>query len=244
MDQNQNIPPEAATDEPVSPLTPNALVPLESPPGQRFGDAAADAVDSIAWRIRQDGWTADRIRIFLNTLAQSGIVSDAARAAGISLPSAYRLRNRADGRAFHVAWNAAVQLARRRLADDLLSRAVNGCREVVYRDGKPVSERHRHDNGLGLALLKRLDAQVEDAEKARWSEAAVARVVAEEFDQFVDIVCAGGRGAAEFIQARRPSYGQASEPELLERLDDYRNYGIGHADDLDIPGPEPAGGTD
>ena len=240
MEQTMNVSTETATDEPVSSLTPNALIPsLESSLSQRFGDATADVVDSVTWRVRQDGWTADRIRIFLNTLAQSGVVADAARAAGISLQSAYRLRNRADGRAFHVAWNAAVLLARRRLADDLLSRAVNGCREVVYRDGRIVSERHRHDNRLGLALLQRLDQQVKDAAKQRWSEEAVTRVVAEEFDQFVDLVCDGGEAAADFIETRRESYDQATEPELLERLDNFRRFGVGHPDEIDTSDLDP-----
>jgi hypothetical protein len=226
--------PETATHEPASPSAPNALVPsLESPLSQRFGDAAADVVDSIAWRVRQDGWTADRLRIFLNTLAQSGVVADAARVAGISVPSAYRLRNRAHGRAFHIAWNAALLLAHRRLADDLLSRAVNGCREVVYRDGKLVSERHRHDNRLGLALLKRYDEQAMQSGKSRWTEEAVTRVVAEEFDQFVDIVCEGGEAAAGFIEARRESYSQATEPELLDRLEHFREHGAGLPDETE-----------
>ena len=242
MEHIQNIPPEAATDEPVSSCNPNALVPsLESPLSQRFGDAAADAVDSIAWRVRQDGWTPERIRIFLNTLAQSGSVTDAARAAGISFQSAYRLRNRAGGRAFHLAWNAAMLLARRRLADDLLSRAVNGCREVVYRDGRIVSERHRHDNRLGLALLQRLDRQAKEAEKSRWSEEALARVVADEFDQFVDIVCEGGEAASGFVEARRDSYAQLPEPELLDRLENYRDYGVGHPEEIDVSDLDIAG---
>ena len=235
MEHIQNISSETSTDEPVSPSNSNTLAgSLESPLSQRFGDAAADAVDSVAWRVRQDGWTADRIRVFLNTLAQSGSVTDASRAAGISFQSAYRLRNRAAGRAFHLAWNAAMLLARRRLADDLLSRAVNGCREVVYRDGRVVAERHRHDNRLGLALLQRLDRQAKESEKTRWSEEALARIVAEEFYQFVDIVCEGGEAAAGFIEARRDSYAQAPEPELLDRLDNYRNYGVGHAEEIDV----------
>ena len=97
-----------------------------------------------------------------------------------------------------------------------------------------MSERHRHDNRLGLALLRRLDDQASEAEKSRWSEAALARVVADEFDQFVDIVCEGGEAAAGFVEARRESYSQASEPELLDRLDNYRDYGVGHPEEIDV----------
>ena len=56
---------------------------------------------------RHDGWTPDRIKTFLNTLAECGVVADAACAAGMSARSAYNLRNRAEGGPFAVAWNAA-----------------------------------------------------------------------------------------------------------------------------------------
>jgi hypothetical protein len=44
---------------------------------------------------RHDGWTPDRQRIFLNTLAETGIVEDACGAAGMSRLSACAFRNRA-----------------------------------------------------------------------------------------------------------------------------------------------------
>ena len=77
---------------------------------------------------------------FLMPLAEWGVVDDAARATAISRRSAYRLRNSARGRAFRLAWQAALLLARQRLGDDLMSRAVNGCVELVYRDGALVGE--------------------------------------------------------------------------------------------------------
>jgi hypothetical protein len=104
---------------------------------------------------RADGWNSAKVRAFLFSLAECGVVSDAAQAAGISRAAAYKLRDR--GPAFRLAWDAALRIARRRLTDELMSRAMRGCVELIYRDGKLWEERHRHDNRLGLALLTRLD---------------------------------------------------------------------------------------
>jgi hypothetical protein len=166
---------------------------------------------------RTDGWTADRIRIFLETLAACGVVEDACRAAEMSRQSAYAFRNRAAGGGFRVAWDAACQLARRPLADAAMSRALNGTVEEIRQNGEVVAQRHRFDNRLTMAVLTRLDRLCEsDTEENR-----AARLAAGEFDQFVDLVAEGGKGAAQFIAARRD--GDAMDPDraslLLERLD-------------------------
>ena len=176
---------------------------------------------------RHDGWTPERIRIFLEQLAACGVVEDAARAAGMSKQSAYALRNRAKGRAFHLAWNAALNLARHRLADDLYSRAVHGCVELIVRDGKVWGERHRFDNRFSMAVLARLDrlALAGDEENRN------ARMVAEEYDEFLDIVCANADGeAADFLASRREAdriFKWCKEADLLHRLDRYVRDGAG-----------------
>ena len=176
---------------------------------------------------RHDGWTPERIRIFLESLATCGVVEDAARAAGMSKQSAYALRNRAKGRAFHLAWNAALNLARHRLADDLYSRAVHGCVELIVRDGKVWGERHRFDNRFSMAVLARLDrlALAGDEENRN------ARMVAEEYDEFLDIVCANADGeAADFLASRREAdriFKWCKEADLLHRLECYEREGAG-----------------
>lgn len=174
---------------------------------------------------REDGWTPPRIAVFLNALAGTGVVADAARAAGMSLQSAYVLRNSAKGRAFHLAWRAALLIARRRVADELMSRALHGVVDIVVQDGI-VSERHRYDNRLALALLTRLDRNVGAAE-----DDPAARIVAEEFEQFARIAARGGAGAAEFVGTRTRSGG---EVELLERAENYGRYGAGHPTEIDV----------
>lgn len=144
--------------------------------------------------VRDDGWTPERIRIFLHTLAETGVVEDAAAAAGISRQSAYRLRNSERGRAFRLAWGVASRLARTRLADDVYRRAVYGSVETIRR-GEEVIQRHRHDDRLAMAVLARLDR----IEREGMKEREASDVVGESFDTFVETVAAGGVGAANFL---------------------------------------------
>jgi len=293
MEQNENsVSPEAATDEPASPLDPKSAgpEPWGATPedqaywqGVRHGleclgaarrpdhkpegwnrdlsrDGAAEPLtreglaeayrpvekDSIGRSIRTDGFTPDRQRLFLTVLAACGVVADACRAAGISRDTAYRLRSSAEGAAFAVAWNAAVLIARGAVADELMSRAMNGVVERIYRNGELWGERHRHDNRLAMALLSRLDRQAEGL-----GEGAVsARLAAREWDQFLDLVEAG-TGADSFLHKR--SRDQVVEPPMsdgrtapacsdaamLSRLDQYRGLGVGLPGEIDISDLDP-----
>ena len=62
-----------------------------------------------AARIRRDGWTAERQLHFLDALARTRSVTDAARAAGMSRESAYRLRYRPDGALVAAAWDRTLK---------------------------------------------------------------------------------------------------------------------------------------
>jgi hypothetical protein len=59
-------------------------------------------------RIRRDGWTAERQLRFLDALAHTRSVRQAAAAAGMSRESAYRLRERRDGALFAALWDDAL----------------------------------------------------------------------------------------------------------------------------------------
>jgi hypothetical protein len=149
--------------------------------------------------LRHDGWTPERIRTFLQTLSQCGVVSHAARAAGMSKRSAYKLRNSARGHDFDRAWRDAVERARRCAPEGPKSRVVDGRVEVIVRDGKVWGERHFHDNRLAMAVLTRLDefagsvSQPDDA----------SCFTAQDFDALVDAACAGAEVADEFLRAPR-----------------------------------------
>ncbi|MEC3910721.1 LysR family transcriptional regulator [Sphingobium sp. CR2-8] len=62
-------------------------------------------------------WTPARQRLFLAALLDSGNVSRAARAAGMSRSSAHRLRQRLAGTAFDRTWDQALALHAARMAD-------------------------------------------------------------------------------------------------------------------------------
>ena len=104
---------------------------------------------------RLAGWSADRQRLFLSVLAETGSVHLAADAARLSARSAYLLRTRSP--AFAEAWNAAQQLAVGRLSAIAFDRALNGRVEQVYRDGDLIGERRVPSDRLLTWLLARLD---------------------------------------------------------------------------------------
>ncbi len=108
---------------------------------------------------RHDGWTGERIATFCEALAETAVVAEACDAAGMGLSGAYAARRR--NPIFAAAWEAALTIARERLADTLLARAMEGNIEQIWRGGEIVGERHVLDNRLGLAILRRLDRLAE-----------------------------------------------------------------------------------
>jgi hypothetical protein len=109
--------------------------------------------------IRHDGWTGEKMAIFCETLAETAVVAEACAAAGMGISGAYAARRR--NPVFAAAWDAALTIARERLADTLLARSMEGNIEQIYKDGELVGERHVLDNRLGLAILRRLDRLAE-----------------------------------------------------------------------------------
>jgi hypothetical protein len=106
-------------------------------------------------RNRRAGWSAERQRYFLATLAETGSVHLAAEAARLSARSAYKLRTRSA--AFAAAWDTALQLAVGRLSAIVFDRAINGRIEQIYCDGDLVGERRVPNDKLLTWLLARLD---------------------------------------------------------------------------------------
>jgi hypothetical protein len=114
---------------------------------------------ALTGSIRHDGWTGEKMAIFCETLADTAVVAEACEAAGMGLSGAYPARRR--NPVFAAAWDAALTIARDRLADTLLARSMEGNVEQIWKDGELVGERHVLDNRLGLALLRRLDRLAE-----------------------------------------------------------------------------------
>ena len=106
-------------------------------------------------RIYAPGWSADRQRLYIETLAETGSVHLSAKAAGLSARSAYALRVRSP--AFSAAWDAAQQLAVGRLSALAFDRAIHGRIEQVYHQGELVGEKRVPSERLLMWLLSRLD---------------------------------------------------------------------------------------
>lgn len=131
------LPPAAQDDEPPLEATPFDGIPLESS------------------RKRLAGWSADRQRLFLTVLAETGQVHLAAAAARLSARSAQALRVRSP--AFNAGWRIAEQMAVGRLSPIAFDRSINGRIEQIYRDGELIAERRVPSDKLLMWLLARLD---------------------------------------------------------------------------------------
>lgn len=147
--------------------------------------------------VRHDGWTVERQRIFCEDLADHGSVTQAARAAGMAARTAYRLRRRPEGKAFALAWNAALLLARQRLIDDAYQLAIDGSHDVIMRDGEIIGERRRRDSRAILTSLERLMQCDVFADPA-------TRIIAQDFDTFLGMMDSAANPAdtKAFIDAR------------------------------------------
>ncbi len=205
-------------------------------------DAATDAVASFTpadLRPRMDGWTPERQRLFCETLADCGLVREAAAAVGMSAQSAYQLRRRAAGRAFAMAWDAALYLARQRLIDMAIERAVDGNLETITKDGEVLGEKSKKDVRHLLATITKLEtSQIGNQ---------MARTVADEFEEFLDCMETDANRAfalpanvedeaaspeihqsqiAEFLGAREPvdHFSACKHEEAIDRLSRGRTY--------------------
>jgi hypothetical protein len=160
---------------------------------------------------RVDGWSPQRQRLFVETLAATGIVRAACEAVQISERAAYGLRLRRDGTAFRLGWDAAILIARARLADTLLARAIEGQEEVITRDEDGTQmRRHRHDNRLAMSMLSRLDRMAD--QPAEGSDAALARIVAQDFTAYCDLLCPPPDAALDAPEATLEPQAEAATP--------------------------------
>jgi hypothetical protein len=108
----------------------------------------------VPLRARHDGWTPDRQILFIEALAESGCVEEACRRAGMSDSAAYKLRNRPSGRAFRLAWDAALDCALQRIEHAAFGRSLNGVARPVFHKGEQVGEWRHFDERLTMFLLR------------------------------------------------------------------------------------------
>lgn len=103
-------------------------------------------------RPRHDGWTPDKQRHFIETLAATASISEAARFVGMTRQSAHRLYRR-DAK-FRAAWDEAMRAAVGVLAATAFDRAVNGTEEQIWYKGEMVGVREKHHDRLLIYLLR------------------------------------------------------------------------------------------
>ena len=95
----------------------------------------SDAPDSyipVPLAARRNGWTAERQRVFLAALAETGSVALASARAGMTKRSAYRLRARPDAAAFARGWEAALRTVRDRARRSIAPAGVTPSRRQMF----------------------------------------------------------------------------------------------------------------
>jgi hypothetical protein len=150
-------PPPSA--EPPPPPPPPALAANDTEEG-----APPDTYDPADYRWvpvrrrpRYDGWTEEKQRRFIEVLADTGIVSVAAKAVGMSRETANRLRRSPHGAAFARAWDAARHHAGGALEDIAFERAIEGVEHNVYdENGEVVCTKRVYNDRLLMYLLSHL----------------------------------------------------------------------------------------
>lgn len=158
--------PNAAFDPsmaPVGPLIPsdfsdfkpgnNAVTLPESP----AYDPAEYRWVPVRRRPRHDGWTEEKQRRFIEALADTGLVSHAAKAVGMSRQSATRLRRSPHNAAFARAWDAARLHSGSALEDIAFERAIEGQEQNIYNEyGEVVCTKRVVNDRLLTFLLSHL----------------------------------------------------------------------------------------
>ena len=149
-----------------------APVPEGAPPPDGYDPADYRWVP-VRRRPRLDGWTEEKQRRFIEVLADTGLVSVAARAVGMSRESAYRLRRSAHGAAFARAWDAARDHSGGVIEDIAFERALEGVEQNVFdENGEVVCTKRVYNDRLLMFLLRHLKPE-------RYGAAAAARSAAE-----------------------------------------------------------------
>lgn len=90
--------------------------------------------------------------LFLERLAESGSVRQAARAAGVTRQAVWKLRRRAP--AFDAAYREVMAQTVELMAETAMDRAIHGTEQPVYQGGALVGHRIVHHDQLLAYLLR------------------------------------------------------------------------------------------
>lgn len=133
---------------------PEAALPVAASPPVEAGQEAPPEPVPLC---KAPHWTGAKMAAFIDALAGSHSVSDAARSVGMSRQSAYKLRARLKDTTFDHAWEGAYQHGFDQLAQAALDRAINGVEVQHYYAGELVGTSRRYNDSLTLALLRNKD---------------------------------------------------------------------------------------
>lgn len=156
---------------PAPAITADAAPTLPSPPDGDDGDRDEIEIyppampydpEEYRWvpvrrKPRTDGWTEEKLRRFIEVLADTGLVSEAAKTVGMTREGAYKLRRSAHGAAFARAWEAARLHAGSFLEDVAFERAVEGVEHNVFNEyGEVICTKRVYNDRLLTFLLRHL----------------------------------------------------------------------------------------
>lgn len=106
-------------------------------------------------RARSDGWTPEVQQRFIEALARTGIVEHACEEVGMSVRSAYNLRNAPQGKGFARAWAAVLASAADRLLDVAFEHAIMGEEVPIFdQDGVRTGAKRRYNTRMAMFLLR------------------------------------------------------------------------------------------
>jgi hypothetical protein len=186
---------------------------------------------------RQDGWTPQKQRAFIETLADTGSVTAAAGAVGMSPSGAYRLRRRTDARAFDAAWEAALGRFMDQLIPAAMDRALNGTVRDKYYHGEVVGTETVFHEKLMIWLLEKGAAMLRHAE--------ARQAINEDWDGTMEAIEAGETTAPEPAQTYKIwLQSRLVRGEPIEAAEDAGDEDDGDEDEYGLGGNGSGGGHD
>ena len=103
---------------------------------------------------RRNSITPARQRAFIASLAECGIVTQAARSIGASMEALYKLRQWPGAEEFRAAWDMAIDRGVARLEDTALARAIEGEERMIVSGGQCLGYETRFNEQLVMFFLR------------------------------------------------------------------------------------------
>jgi hypothetical protein len=132
--------------------------PDQRPAGSRGDDGGVGVVSEPTPAALSPRWTTAVQRRFCEALARCGNVDKACKSVGKGRTGAYDLRDRAEGKAFAIAWDAALLVVSEEMMDTALEMACEGSVDQILRKGKLIRVRRTSDAQVMLDTVARVKA--------------------------------------------------------------------------------------